>query len=55
MCFLVQAFERVVGYEFYCFLDGYSNYYQIEISLEDKEETTFICPFGTFAFQKILF
>ncbi|VVA34742.1 PREDICTED: LOW QUALITY PROTEIN, partial [Prunus dulcis] len=30
-------------------------YYQIEISLEDQEKTTFTCPFGTFAFRKMPF
>ncbi|VVA40874.1 PREDICTED: LOW QUALITY PROTEIN, partial [Prunus dulcis] len=34
---------------------GYSGYYQIEISLEDQEKTTFTCPFGTFAFRKMPF
>jgi len=47
--FMDQILERVVGHEFYCFLDGYSGYNQIEITLEDQENTTFICPFGTFA------
>ena len=42
-------------HEFYCFLDGYSGYDQIEIALEDKEKTTFTCPFGTFAFRKMPF
>jgi hypothetical protein len=48
--FIDQILERVVGHEFYCFLDGYSGYNQIEITLEDQENTTFICPFGTFAY-----
>jgi hypothetical protein len=48
--FMDQILERVVGHEFYCFLDGYSGYNQIEITLEDQENTTFICPFGTFAY-----
>ncbi|BBN67744.1 hypothetical protein Prudu_170S000300 [Prunus dulcis] len=30
-------------------------YYQIEVSLEDQEKTTFACPFGTFAFRKMPF
>ena len=47
--------ERVAGHEFYCFLDGYSGYNQIEIALEDQEKTTFTCPFGTFAFRKMPF
>ena len=53
--FFDQMLERVAGHEFYCFLDGYSGYNQIEIALEDQEKTTFTCPFGTFAFRKIPF
>ena len=33
--FIDQMLERVAGHEFYCFLDEYSGYNQIEISLED--------------------
>ena len=33
--FVDQILERVFGHEFYCFLDGYSGYNQIEIALED--------------------
>uniref|UniRef100_A0A2N9H028 RNA-directed DNA polymerase n=1 Tax=Fagus sylvatica TaxID=28930 RepID=A0A2N9H028_FAGSY len=43
--FIDQILERVVGHEYYCFLDGYSGYYQIEIALEDQGKTTFTCPF----------
>ena len=53
--FVDQMLERVAGHEFYCFLDGYSGYNQIEIALEDQEKTTFTCPFGTFAFRKMPF
>ena len=53
--FVDQILERVAGHGFYCFLDGYSGYNQIEIALEDQEKTTFTCPFGTFAFRKMLF
>ena len=53
--FVDQMLERVAGQEFYCFLDGYSGYNQIEIALEDQEKTTFTCPFGTFAFRKMPF
>ena len=53
--FIDQMLERVAGHEFYCFLDGYSGYNQIEIALEDQEKTTFTCPFGTFAFRKMPF
>ncbi|WJZ97357.1 hypothetical protein VitviT2T_015966 [Vitis vinifera] len=50
-----QVLERVSGHPFYCFLDGYSRYFQIEIDLEDQEKTTFTCPFGTFAYRRMPF
>ena len=53
--FVDQMLERVVGHEFYCFLDGYSGYNQIEIALEDQEKTTVTRPFGTFALRKMPF
>ena len=53
--FVDQRLERVTGHEFYCFIDGYSGYNQIEITLEDQEKTTFTCPFGTFSFRKMPF
>ncbi|RVW73712.1 Transposon Ty3-I Gag-Pol polyprotein [Vitis vinifera] len=52
--FMDQVLERVSGHPFYCFLDGYSGYFQIEIDLEDQEKTTFTCPFGTFAYRRML-
>ena len=33
--FIDQVLERVSGHSFYCFLDGYSRYFQIEIAVED--------------------
>ena len=53
--FVDKMLERVEGHEFYCFIDGYLGYNQIEIALEDQEKTTFTCPFGTFAFRKMPF
>jgi hypothetical protein len=53
--FIDQVLERVAGHSFYCFLDGYSGYYQIEIDLEDRDKTTFTCPFGTYAFRRMPF
>ena len=53
--FVDQMLERVARHDFYCFLDGYSRYNQIEIALEDQEKTTFTCPFGMFAFRKMPF
>jgi hypothetical protein len=53
--FMDQILERVVGHEFYYFLDGYSGHNQIEIALEDQEKTTFTCPFGTFTYRRMPF
>ncbi|RVW37836.1 Retrovirus-related Pol polyprotein from transposon opus [Vitis vinifera] len=50
-----QVLERVAGHDYYCFLDGYSGYFQIAIALEDQEKTTFTCPFGTYAYRRIPF
>ena len=50
-----QILERVTGHEFYCFLDGYSGYNQIEIAFEDQEKTTFTYLFGTFAYRRMPF
>ncbi|RVW18209.1 Retrovirus-related Pol polyprotein from transposon 17.6 [Vitis vinifera] len=51
----LQVLERVFGHPFYCFLDGYSGYFQIEIDVEDQEKTTFTCPFGTYAYRRMSF
>ncbi|CAN6700866.1 unnamed protein product [Malus baccata var. baccata] len=53
--FLDQMLERLAGYQFYCFLDGYSRYNQIVIAPKDQEKTTFTCPFGTFAYRRMPF
>ena len=53
--FMDQLLERISGQPFYCFLDGYSGYIQIEISVEDREKTTFTCLFGTYAYRRMPF
>ena len=53
--FMDQLLERISGKPFYYFLDSYSGYFQIEIAAEDKEKTTFTCPFGTYAYRRMPF
>ncbi len=53
--FIDQMIERLAGKRYYCFLDGYSGYYQIPIAKDDQEKTTFTCPFGTFAYRRMPF
>ncbi|GJV52656.1 reverse transcriptase domain-containing protein [Tanacetum coccineum] len=47
--------ERLCGNEYYCFLDGFSEFFQIPIASEDQEKTTFTCPYGTFAYRRMPF
>nr|GFA82683.1 reverse transcriptase domain-containing protein [Tanacetum cinerariifolium] len=47
--------ERLAGNEYYCFLDGFSGYFQILIDPKDQEKTTFTCPYGTFAYKRMPF
>ncbi|GKA10891.1 reverse transcriptase domain-containing protein [Tanacetum coccineum] len=47
--------ERMAGHEYYCFLDGFSGYFQIPIAPEDQEKTTFTCPYRTFAYRRMPF
>nr|GFA82317.1 DNA-directed DNA polymerase [Tanacetum cinerariifolium] len=38
--FMDQMLERLAGNEYYCFLDGFSEYFQISIYPKDQEKTT---------------
>ncbi|KAD4385354.1 hypothetical protein E3N88_25522 [Mikania micrantha] len=53
--FIDQILERLAGQQFYCFLDGFSGYFQIPIAPEDQEKTTFTCPYGTYAYRRMPF
>ncbi|PKI69051.1 hypothetical protein CRG98_010520 [Punica granatum] len=47
--------ERLAGKSYFCFLNGYSGYYQIVVAIEDQEKTTFTYPFSTFAHRRMPF
>ncbi|GKD46206.1 reverse transcriptase domain-containing protein [Tanacetum coccineum] len=47
--------ERLARNEYYCFLDGFSGYFQILIDPRDQEKTTYMCPYGTFAYCRMPF
>ncbi|GJX71570.1 reverse transcriptase domain-containing protein [Tanacetum coccineum] len=53
--FMDQMLERLAGNDYYCFLDGFSGYFQIPIDPQDQEKTTFTCPYGTFAYRRMPF
>ncbi|GJZ58786.1 reverse transcriptase domain-containing protein [Tanacetum coccineum] len=53
--FMDQMLERLAGNEYYCFLDGFSGYFQIPIDPRDQEKTTFMCPYGMFTYRRMAF
>nr|GFA52273.1 DNA-directed DNA polymerase [Tanacetum cinerariifolium] len=55
LSFMDQMLERLAGNEYYCFLDGFSRYFQFPIDPRDQEKTTFTCPYETFAYRRMPF
>ena len=53
--FIDQILDKFSGQGYYCFLNRYSRYNQLVIHPDDQEKTTFTCPFGTYAFQRMPF
>nr|GEV46166.1 hypothetical protein [Tanacetum cinerariifolium] len=53
--FMDQMLNRLARNEFYCFLDGFSGYFQIPMDPRDQEKTTFTCPYGMFAYRRMPF
>ena len=55
LTFIDHMLDRLAGHSQFYFLEGYSGYNQIAIAPEDKEKTTFTCPYDTFAFRRMPF
>jgi len=53
--FIDQMLERLANHKYYCFLDGYSGFFQIPIHPDDHEKTTFTFPYGTLAYRRMPF
>ncbi|GJS87012.1 reverse transcriptase domain-containing protein [Tanacetum coccineum] len=53
--FIDQMLERLARNKYFCFLDGFSGYFQIPIDPMDQEKATFTCPFGTYAYRRMPF
>jgi len=47
--------ERLAKNSYFCYLDGYSRFFQILIHPNDQEKTTFTCPYGTYAYRRMPF
>ncbi|GJT96377.1 reverse transcriptase domain-containing protein [Tanacetum coccineum] len=50
--FMDQMQERLAGNEFYCFLDGFSGFFQIPIDPHDQEKMAFTCSYGHAGFYR---
>ena len=53
--YIDQIIDDCAGSEMFSFMDGFSGYNQINILPADQPKTTFICPWGTFAYCKLPF
>eukprot|EP00253_Pinus_taeda_P015798 PITA_15798 len=53
--FIDQIIDECAECKIFSFIDGFSGYNQINIRPQDHSKTTFICPWGTFAYQKLPF
>ena len=50
-----QIIDNCAGSIIFSFMDGFSSYNQIEILRTDQHKMTFICAWGTFAYQNLPF
>ena len=50
-----EILNEVAGHERYTACDGYLGYFQINIAQEDQKKTTFITPWGCFAYRVMPF
>jgi hypothetical protein len=53
--FCEEILEEVAGHKMYTFGDGYKDYHQVKIALEDQLKTTFTTPWGTFCYTVMPF
>jgi hypothetical protein len=53
--FIDQIIDECAGCEAFSFMDGFLGYNQIQIKPQYQHKTTFICPWGTFAYRKMPF
>jgi hypothetical protein len=53
--FIDQVLDTLARKKYVSFLNGFNGYNQFQISLEDKDETTFTCPCGTYAYKVLPF
>ena len=50
-----QLVDATVGHPRMSFLDAFQGYYQIPLTLEDQEKTTFVTPIGNYHYKVMSF
>lgn len=53
--FIDQMLDKLAGHQYYCFLDGLSDYYQVAIALDNQENIHFSSSFETHEYMRISF
>jgi hypothetical protein len=53
--FVEQIVDDCADSEIFSLMAGFFEYNQINIVLMDQHKTAFICPWGTFSYQKLPF
>ena len=53
--FIDQILDECAGSKVFSFMDGFFGYNNIHIKTKDQHKTSFICPWGTFAYQNMPF
>ncbi|GKE05042.1 reverse transcriptase domain-containing protein [Tanacetum coccineum] len=51
--FMDQMLERLARNKYFCFLDGFSRYFQIPIDPMDQEKSIFTYPFGRYTYKRM--
>jgi hypothetical protein len=52
---ICQIMDFTASCELLSFLEAYSGYHQISLTIDDEEKITFITPFGIFCYTKMTF
>jgi hypothetical protein len=50
---ICQNIDSTTSHEMLSFLDAYSGYHQISLTIDDEEKTAFISPFGIYCYSKM--
>jgi hypothetical protein len=52
---ICQIVDSIASCELLSFLDAYSGYHEISLTIDDTENTAFITPFGIFSYTNMAF